>query len=62
VVTAEAVTAAGRGGYVVLDVAVGDAVALADATTPDLLGPFLADVRREGPGERAVRHDSRAPS
>ena len=54
VVTAEAVTAAGRGGYVVLDVAAGDAVALADATTPDLLRPFLADARRAGPGEQAV--------
>ena len=49
VVTAEAVTAAGRGGYLVLDVAAGDAVALADATTPDLLRPFLADARRVGP-------------
>jgi putative membrane protein len=39
-VTAEAVTAAGRGGYPVLDVAAGDAVALADAATPDLLTPF----------------------
>ena len=36
-VTAEAVTAAGRGGYVVLDVAADDAVALADAVTPGLL-------------------------
>jgi putative membrane protein len=54
VVTAEAVTAAGRGGYVVLDVALGDSVALADTTTPDLLRPFLADARRAGPGERAV--------
>ena len=40
VVTAEAVTAAGRGGYLVLDVAADDAVALADAVTPDLLTPF----------------------
>ena len=40
VVTAEAVTAAGRGGYLVLDVAADDAVALADAVTPDLLAPF----------------------
>jgi putative membrane protein len=39
-VTAEAVTAAGRGGYVVLDAAAADAVALADATTPGLLTPF----------------------
>jgi putative membrane protein len=39
-VTAEAVTAAGRGGYPVLDAAASDAVALADATTPDLLVPF----------------------
>jgi putative membrane protein len=54
VVTAEAVTAAGRGGYVVLDVAAGDAVALADATTSDLLRPFVDDARCAGPGERAV--------
>ena len=36
-VTAEAVTAAGRGGYLVLDVATDDAVALADAVTPGLI-------------------------
>jgi putative membrane protein len=36
-VTLEAVTAAGHGGYVVLDLAAGDAVALADAATPNLL-------------------------
>jgi putative membrane protein len=40
VITAEAVTAAGRGGYLVLDVAADDAVALADAVTPDLFAPF----------------------
>ena len=39
-VTAEAVTAAGRGGYSVLDAGASDAVALADATTPGLLAPF----------------------
>ena len=39
-VTAEAVTAAGRGGYPVLDADACDAVALADATTPGLLAPF----------------------
>jgi putative membrane protein len=39
-VTAEAVTAAGRGGYPVLDADSADAVALADATTPGLLTPF----------------------
>jgi putative membrane protein len=37
----EAVTAAGAGGYTVLDVAAPDGVALADATTPHLLTPFL---------------------
>ncbi len=42
-VTAEAVTAAGRGGYLVLDAGAADAVALADATTPDLLTPFRTD-------------------
>jgi putative membrane protein len=36
-VTLEAVTAAGQGGYQVLDLAAGDAAALADATTPHLL-------------------------
>jgi putative membrane protein len=36
-VTLEAVTAAGQGGYQVLDLAAGDAAALADATTPQLL-------------------------
>ncbi|MCY7340342.1 MAG: PH domain-containing protein [Pseudonocardia sp.] len=40
-VTLEAVTAAGQGGYTVLDVAAQDAVALADAATPHLLTPFL---------------------
>ncbi len=40
--TLEAVTAAGQGGYPVLDLAAVDAVALADATTPQLLTPFLA--------------------
>ncbi len=39
-VTLEAVTAAGAGGYAVLDVAADDAVALADATVPGLLSPF----------------------
>jgi putative membrane protein len=40
-VEVEAVTAAGAGGYTVLDVAAPDGVALADATTPHLLTPFL---------------------
>jgi putative membrane protein len=39
-VVVEAVTAAGMGGYAVLDVAAPDGVALADATTPHLLTPF----------------------
>ncbi|GAA5109908.1 PH domain-containing protein [Pseudonocardia adelaidensis] len=39
-VEVEAVTAAGAGGYPVLDVAAPDGVALADATTPGLLTPF----------------------
>ena len=42
-VTAEAVTAAGRGGYPVLDADAADAVALADAVTPGLLTPFRSD-------------------
>jgi putative membrane protein len=39
-VSLEAVTAAGRGGYTVLDIGAADAVDLADATVPDLLTPF----------------------
>ena len=65
VVTAEAVTAAGRGGYLVLDVAADDAVALADAVTPQLLTPFLSDERhsrRTGSDESAARQDVPAPS
>ena len=42
-VTLEAVTAAGQGGYQVLDLAAADAVALAAATTPALLTPFRID-------------------
>jgi putative membrane protein len=41
-VTVEATTAAGAGGYQVLDVAAADGVALADASVPHLLTPFLA--------------------
>lgn len=41
-VTTVAVTAAGRGGYPVLDAAAADAVALADAVTPGVLTPFRA--------------------
>jgi putative membrane protein len=40
-VTLEAVTGAGAGGYQVLDLAADDAVALADAAVPGLLAPFL---------------------
>ncbi|MGD9532115.1 PH domain-containing protein, partial [Pseudonocardia sp.] len=40
-VTLTAVTAAGDGGYPVVDVAAADAVALADAAVPGLLTPFL---------------------
>jgi putative membrane protein len=39
-VSLEAVTAAGRGGYTITDVAAADAVDLADAAVPDLLTPF----------------------
>ena len=42
-VTLEAVTAAGHGGYEVLDLAAADAVALAAAATPGLLTPFRFD-------------------
>jgi len=41
-VSVEAITAAGEGGYTVLDVAASDGVALADAAIPHLLTPFLA--------------------
>lgn len=41
VVTVEAVTAAGQGGYTVLDVAASDGVALTDAVVPGMLTPFL---------------------
>ncbi|WP_214400955.1 PH domain-containing protein [Pseudonocardia lacus] len=41
-VSLEAVTAAGRGGYTVLDLGARDAVDLADATVPDLLTAFRA--------------------
>ncbi|WP_343938307.1 PH domain-containing protein, partial [Pseudonocardia zijingensis] len=43
----EAVTAAGAGGYRVLDVSAPDGVALADATVPGLLTPFRADLSRQ---------------
>jgi putative membrane protein len=43
-VTVEAVTAAGAGGYAVLDVTGADGVALADAATPGLLTRFLPPV------------------
>ena len=43
VVTAEVVTAAGRGGYPVLDADTIDAVTFADDATPGLLAPFRTD-------------------
>lgn len=46
VVTVEAVTAAGRGGYRVLDVAAADGVALADAAAPGLLTPWRTEDAR----------------
>ena len=42
-VTLMATTAAGRQGYPVSDIDLAEGVALADATTPDLLRPFLAE-------------------
>lgn len=42
-VEVEAVTAAGAGGYTVLDVSAPDGVALADATVPHLLTPFVIE-------------------
>jgi putative membrane protein len=43
VVTAEVVTAAGRGGYPVLDADTTDAVTFADYASPGLLAPFRTD-------------------
>jgi putative membrane protein len=53
-VAVEAITAAGAGGYQVLDVAAADGVALADAAVPHLLTPFLAAPEPEEP-----QHDRR---
>lgn len=47
-VTVEAVTAAGDGGYPVLDVAAADGVALADAATPGLLERFRLPPAQSG--------------
>jgi putative membrane protein len=47
-VTVTATTAAGNGGYRVIDVAIGEGLALADQAVPGLLGPFL---------EHGVLHD-----
>jgi putative membrane protein len=49
VVSVEAITAAGAGGYTVLDVAAPDGAALADAAVPHLLTPFLATGPEPGP-------------
>jgi putative membrane protein len=46
VVTAEVVTAAGRGGYPVLDAGTTDAVTFADEATPGLLAPLRTDAHR----------------
>jgi putative membrane protein len=46
-VEVEAITAAGAGGYTVLDVAARDGVALADAAVPQLLAPFITASSRE---------------
>jgi putative membrane protein len=52
-VSLEAVTAAGHGGYTVTDVAAADAVDLADAAVPDLLAPFRPAPFRPAPGPSA---------
>jgi putative membrane protein len=52
-VSLEAVTAAGHGGYTVTDVAAADAVELADAAVPDLLAPFRPAPFRPAPGPSA---------
>jgi putative membrane protein len=48
-VEVEAITAAGAGGYTVLDVTAPDGVALADAAVPHLLTPFVATPGRTDP-------------
>lgn len=53
-VTLEAVTGAGAGGYAVLDLAAADAVALADAAVPDLLTPFLLAPAATGRARKPV--------
>jgi putative membrane protein len=53
-VTLEAVTGAGAGGYAVLDLAATDAVALADAAVPALLAPFLPAPADTGRARRSV--------
>lgn len=52
-VTLEAVTGAGSGGYEVLDLAAADAAALADAAVPDLLTPFLLVPAHPGRARRS---------
>ncbi|MGD9525213.1 PH domain-containing protein [Pseudonocardia sp.] len=47
-VTLTAVTAAGDGGYPVVDIAAADGAALADAAVPGLLAPFLAGAPHPG--------------
>ncbi|MCO1657444.1 PH domain-containing protein [Pseudonocardia sp. S2-4] len=63
-VSLEAVTAAGRGGYAVTDVGALDAVDLADATVPDLLGPFrlpAASGAEHPPGDLPAQRAGRGP-
>ncbi|HYH31591.1 MAG TPA: PH domain-containing protein [Pseudonocardia sp.] len=61
-VEVEAVTAAGAGGYTVLDVSAPDGVALADATVPRLLTPFLAPPSADQPHGGSTRAAPRHPS
>lgn len=67
-VAVEAVTAAGAGGYTVLDIAAADGVALADAAIPGLLSPFLVDPGSAAPagaehasGDLATERAGRGP-
>ena len=52
-VTVEATTAAGTGGFSVHDAAQGAGLAVADAAVPGLLRPFLLDADGKEPGGRA---------
>ena len=57
-----ATTAAGAEKVLVRDVPLGRAVALADATTPGLLTPFLVATQHDGPAAPSMSAGSAGPS